>query len=927
MSQQSIPNRVLRILSPSDIPVLGNIVEGVGNLVSRFGEAIGESFLYGGKGLYKIGERGAAVVIDGTEYLVDELEEVGKDLISGPGGGMALYFGAGALILFGPGVALLVIAATEVAGKLLVESRHPSDEEMAFLARVFGTTLPPAKKIILTDLASKGGEMALGGRAFVVPNAAGEYLVNLGAAYANPMAYTSDRYATPGKLFVHEMTHVWQDWHSSNAAATLLDQATDDDYNPGTEVRRWSQYSPEEQATVVDEWFAPQQLHPGTPGCSSQHPFYPMIRDILQQGDAPLETSNGKVVYGAIGAKYRTLDAEIGLLGLPTTNEYSLRDGKGRRQDFEKGSILWHPKTGAHVLQGRMLRKWEEMGGHAFGYPTCDATGTPSNSGIFAQFRNPAKGTHGAIYARSGGTIHAIYGGILKKWAEMGWESSPLGWPVGDERDGARSKVRLQSFEGGTIAWHPATHAAALWGSLDQGWKARGMDQFAVPTTDSTPTPNGVGMFSHMIRDPNRRIPETTSLYQNRSGEVIEISGTIRLAWKDLEWEKGRAGFPVAAQREFGTSKILAQEFENGFLVAHHTLHNHFLSKGMFAAWESLGGHEWGYPVASEASTPCGKGSFVHFRDYTDGTIAANIPLGAVRSIYRTPTHGHLPVSGAFHRFWRTHNWEKGSLGFPSSAESPLGSTAGVLQRFDGGILVWDATRKLRVLIGAIATKWSELGETEWGYPVCGNTSTPDGSAQFAHFVVDPKRTSEERSIYWKTRSEACAVRGAFRELWKNQGWERGSLGYPLVDESPAPLLPSAQIQVFEGGCLVWHAEWGAHQLDHDMYMAWRAAGSESFGIPFMDATPTPNQEGKFQHLRDLDTPSFPEVSLYWSPGTGASAIHGAIREFWAAEGWENGPLGFPIGLSSPLAEGGRTQRFQNGVLVEDARGKVTRTA
>src|SRR5687767_9708105 len=44
--------------------------------------------------------------------------------------------------------------------------------------------------------------------------------------------------------------------------------------------------------------------------------------------------------------------------------------------------------------------------------------------------------------------------------------------------------------------------------------------------------------------------------------------------------------------------------------------------------------------------------------------------------------------------------------------------------------------------------------------------------------------------------------------------------------------------------------------------------------------------------------------AMYWSPGTGAFGLFGAIREHWGAQRWEAGPLGYPTGAMTCDARG-----------------------
>lgn len=69
---------------------------------------------------------------------------------------------------------------------------------------------------------------------------------------------------------------------------------------------------------------------------------------------------------------------------------------------------------------------------------------------------------------------------------------------------------------------------------------------------------------------------------------------------------------------------------------------------------------------------------------------------------------------------------------------------------------------------------------------------------------------------------------------------------------------------------------------------------------------PTPQRPGSFVH--------YEHGSLYWSPGIGAAQIGGAIRDRWAAMGWENSLLGFPAQHEYPLVRGAFSS-FENGSI------------
>jgi uncharacterized protein with LGFP repeats len=61
----------------------------------------------------------------------------------------------------------------------------------------------------------------------------------------------------------------------------------------------------------------------------------------------------------------------------------------------------------------------------------------------------------------------------------------------------------------------------------------------------------------------------------------------------------------------------------------------------------------------------------------------------------------------------------------------------------------------------------------------------------------------------------------------------------------------------------------------------------------------------------------FDNATIYWTPAIGPHEVHGLIRDFWAKQGWERGPAGYPISdeFNDPSKPGGRQSRFQHGTI------------
>ena len=133
--------------------------------------------------------------------------------------------------------------------------RSLSSDEIVFASKVFGDTLP-TDRIVLTDMSG------LNDRGFTFPNIDGTILVNIGAAYDDPIHYSLGKtYATQGQLFIHELTHAWQiahEWFIAGWICSALDAQIIQGqraYNVGSPGPAYSDFGIEAQAVIVDRWF------------------------------------------------------------------------------------------------------------------------------------------------------------------------------------------------------------------------------------------------------------------------------------------------------------------------------------------------------------------------------------------------------------------------------------------------------------------------------------------------------------------------------------------------------------------------------------------------------------------------------------------------------------------------------------------------
>ncbi len=220
---------------------------------------------------------------------------------------------------------------------------------------------------------------------------------------------------------------------------------------------------------------------------------YPAANGVAQDftgGQVFYSQATGAIPTGGmIGGTYQGVSGPGSGLGLPTSGEQLLPDGRGRFQTFQTGAIYWTPQTGAHPVRGAILDEWGKQGyeGGPAGYPTGLEQATPHKDGVVQGFE------HGPIYFSPASGAHLVQGLILGKYSQLGYEDSPFGFPTSDEI-GIKDFGRMTRFEGGNIYWSPLSGAWGVRnGAVMDAWGALGFEngQLGFPTGDETQIPGG----------------------------------------------------------------------------------------------------------------------------------------------------------------------------------------------------------------------------------------------------------------------------------------------------------------------------------------------------------------------------------------------------------------------------------------------------
>jgi uncharacterized protein with LGFP repeats len=156
----------------------------------------------------------------------------------------------------------------------------------------------------------------------------------------------------------------------------------------------------------------------------------------------------------AIAAARRAAGGPLGPLGATDGGQYPIGDD-GVGQNFTGGKIFYTPATGANVVTGQVLDKYESVGGPQgdLGFPTSSETdgGLGSNSRVssFSADDQPV-----IFWTPDYGPV-IVRGAMNAAWAKLDAAKGPLGAPMADASE--NGDVVTQRFSGGVISYDRST--------------------------------------------------------------------------------------------------------------------------------------------------------------------------------------------------------------------------------------------------------------------------------------------------------------------------------------------------------------------------------------------------------------------------------------------------------------------------------------
>jgi uncharacterized protein with LGFP repeats len=333
----------------------------------------------------------------------------------------------------------------------------------------------------------------------------------------------------------------------------------------------------------------------------------------------------------AINQAYDASGGATGPMGPGDGGVYPV--GAGFGQNFAGGKILFTPDTGAHVMAGAILQKYDSLGGAGdgdLGFPTIDegpGKAPDSRNTTFSAADKPV------IFWTPDTGAHVVRGALNAAWDKLGGSAGPLGVPAEDEV--YKGDVVSQKFTGGEVSWN------------------RSSKEF------STEPPDLAGQLAGLT------VPE-------------DATSAINAARRRAGGPLGPLGDEQGQQYAIGQDGA-GQAFAGGKIFYNPATGANVVTGQVLKKYESVGGPQGdlGFPISDEADGGLKTGSRV------SAFAADDKPV-----IFWTPDYGAFIVRGAMNAAWQKLGGASGSLGPPVADQAEDGNK--VSQRFTGGEISWD---------------------------------------------------------------------------------------------------------------------------------------------------------------------------------------------------------------------------------------------
>lgn len=335
------------------------------------------------------------------------------------------------------------------------------------------------------------------------------------------------------------------------------------------------------------------------------------------------------------------------------------------------------------------------------------------------------------------------------------------------------------------------------------------------------------------------------------------------------------------------------------------------------------------------------------------GTGGYSYPF-ASGALYWSERGGAQPVWGRIFGLFDVLNGVEGNLGFPITAEIPVGPsahrTSGVVQRFEGpdtnypaaalttpvpygASVYFSEPHDAHPTWGSIGACYEYMGGAAAQNPLGFPTSLPIHAATSRRGTRGSYQRFEGGTIHCAKNAEAIPILGEISQLYRSLEGSRGPLGFPLAPQIPALSSfagTTGLVQRFEGmgdypqeietleircgASIYWSKKYDAHPTWGEIGAMYERLGGTRgvLGFPTspeIDALPSRDKtKGRYQ--------CFEGGIIYWSKKYGAIPVLEPILTAFKNKGDTNGKYGFPTSSQEISADGECLQEFERGGIL-----------
>ena len=233
--------------------------------------------------------------------------------------------------------------------------------------------------------------------------------------------------------------------------------------------------------------------------------------------------------------------------------ELVLPDGIGRATFYQNGAIYFEPTIGAKVLSTEILQKWADTGYESgeLGYPITDVFDLPNkDDGRAVHFQK------GSIYWSSKYGPWVVRGAVKSRWAELDYERSYLGMPKSDEKILPDKVGVVQDYHGGVMYFSPATGANPIIGLILEAFRRNGYEGgvgYAKGGEIQSPANDGVFQIYEFAH----------AYYKWGTASAFFVDNDILDYYGRMGYESGRLQYPIS-DKYLLKDNIWRQDFVGG---------------------------------------------------------------------------------------------------------------------------------------------------------------------------------------------------------------------------------------------------------------------------------------------------------------------------------------------------------------------------